>query len=131
MKHSKEYYERKFAEIKDYADLKGLENPYGSSLTKFISDYEAVKDEGSKNVMKDLKYYLQYETSYNTARAMLQKVREFGGPEKLRELKGMNTRAFAEKYLEQLKADQEEAKAMFGDGYSEMIGIWWFGSSAR
>ena len=81
--------------------------------------------------MKDLKYYLQYETSYNTARAMLQKVREFGGSEKLKELKGMNTRAFAEKYLDKLKAEQEEAKAMFGESYSEMIGIWWFGSSAR
>ncbi len=131
MRHSQEFYERKFAEVKEYIEIKGLENPYGNSLTKFISDYEAIKDEGAKNVMKDLKYYLQYETSYNTARSMLQKVREFGGPEKLKELKGMNTRDFAERYLNELRIEQEQAKSIYGEGYSEMIGIWWFGSSPK
>ena len=128
MKHSQEFYERKFTEVKEYIEKKGLDNPYGNSLTKFISDYESIRDEGSKNVMKDIKYYIQYETSYQTARGMLQKVREFGGSERFKELKGMTTREFAEKYIDQLKADQAQARSMFGSSYSQMIGIWWFGS---
>lgn len=128
MKHSRDFYIRKYDEIKDYMAEKGIEDPYSGSLNKFISDYETVKDEGSKNVMKDLRYFAQYETSYQTARAMLHKVREFGGGEKLKDLKSMSTRDFAEKYLSELKAAQKEAESMFGKDYSAMIGIWWFGS---
>ena len=125
--HTLEYYEKKYAEIKEYSIETGVANPYGN-LTQFISDYQSVKNDGSKNVMKDIKYYMQHETSYKTARAMLAKVREFGGSEKLKDLKDMNTRVFAEKYLDQIKLDQEKAKSMYGDDYSEYIGIWWFGS---
>lgn len=127
MKHTKEYFKEKYREIIEYTMDKGIANPY-HSLDQFISDYEELRQAGSKNVMKDIKYYSQYEVSYDTARAMLHQAREFGGNEKLKELKGMTTREFAERYINELKAAQKEAKSMYGDAYSTYIGVMWFGS---
>ena len=127
MKHSIDFFKEKYLEIIDYTMEKGIENPY-HSLDQFIQDYEYLREEGSKNVMKDIKYYTQYEVSYNTARAMLQKTREFGGPEKFKELKGMTTQEFAAKYIDELRAAQKEAKSIYGDAYAGYIGVMWFGS---
>lgn len=127
MKHTREFYKEKYLEIIDYTMEKGIENPY-HSLDQFVQDYEYLRESGSKNVMKDIKYYTQYEVSYNTARAMLQKTREFGGPEKFKELKGMTTQEFAAKYIDELRAAQKEAKSIYGDAYAGYIGVMWFGS---
>ena len=127
MKHSIDFFKEKYLEIIDYTMEKGIENPY-HSLDQFVQDYEYLRESGSKNVMKDIKYYTQYEVSYNTARAMLQKTREFGGPEKFKELKGMTTQEFAAKYIDELRAAQKEAKSMYGDAYAGYIGVMWFGS---
>lgn len=125
--HTMEYFEKKYQEIRQYATDKGLEQPY-HDLYSFISDYEYMRLHGVKNITKEMKYYAQYEVSYDTARAMLSKAREFGGSEKFKELKGMTTREFAEKYLNELKAAQQEAKDMYGDAYAGYIGVMWFGS---
>lgn len=135
MAHTKEFYIKKYEEIKEYLAEKGVPNPY-NNLTSFISDYESIKEDGSKNVMREIKYYAQYETSYKTARGMLAKVREFGGTERLGDLKSMSTRDFAEKYLGELKKAQAEAAASYSKDNSslggftpkEWIGVWWFGS---
>lgn len=127
MKHSIDFFKEKYLEIIDFTMEKGIENPY-HSLDQFIQDYEYLRESGSKNVMKDIKYYTQYEVSYNTARAMLQKTREFGGPEKFKELKGMTTQEFAAKYIDKLRAAQKEAKTIYGDAYAGYIGVMWFGS---
>lgn len=127
MKHSFDFFKEKYLEIINYTMEKGIENPY-HSLGQFVQDYEYLRESGSKNVMKDIKYYTQYEVSYNTARAMLQKTREFGGPEKFKELKGMTTQEFAAKYIDELRAAQKEAKSIYGDAYAGYIGVMWFGS---
>jgi len=127
VRHTKEYFKEKYREVIEYTMDKGIENPY-HSLDQFIQDYEYLRESGSKNVMKDIKYYTQYEVSYDTARAMLHQAREYGGNEKLKELKGMTTREFAEKYINELRAAQKEAKSMYGDAYSAYIGVMWFGS---
>lgn len=127
MKHSIDFFKEKYLEIIDYTMEKGIENPY-HSLDQFIQDYEYLREEGSKNVMKDIKYYTQYEVSYNTARAMLKKTKEFGGPEKFKELKRMTTQEFAAKYIDELRAAQKEAKSIYGDAYAGYIGVMWFGS---
>lgn len=125
--HTMEYFEKKYQEIRQYAIDKGLEQPY-NNINSFISDYEYMRLHGVKNITKEMKYYAEYEVSYDTARAMLSKAREFGGTEKFKELKGMTTREFAEKYLNELKAAQKEAKDMYGDAYTGYIGVMWFGS---
>lgn len=128
-KHNTDFYVEKYKEITNYALDKGLEVPY-RNLTEFINDYEAIRASGSKRVMAELKYYAQYETSYETARAMLAQTKEMGDPMKLKELKSMSTRAFAEKYSEQIKAAYKEAKKMFGssDAAALYIGRVWYGS---
>lgn len=125
--HTMEYFEKKYQEIRQYAIDKGLEQPY-HNINSFISDYEYMRLHGVKNITKEMKYYAQYEVSYDTARAMLAKAREYGGKEKLKELKGMTTRTFAAKYINELKAEQNEAKDMYGDAYAGWIGVMWFGS---
>ena len=125
--HTMEYFEKKYQEIRQYAIDKGLEQPY-HDINSFISDYEYMRLNGVKNITKEMKYYAQYEVSYDTARAMLAKAREFGGTEKLKELKGMKTREFAAKYIDKLKAEQKEAKDIYGDAYTGYIGVMWFGS---
>ena len=134
--HTMEYFEKKYQEIRQYAIDKGLEQPY-HDINSFISDYEYMRLHGVKNITKEMKYYAQYEVSYDTARAMLSKAKEFGGTEKLKELKSMTTREFAGKYLNELKAAQEQAQEMFGDKINpktgkferiEYIGVMWFGS---
>lgn len=125
--HTMEYFEKKYQEIRQYAIDKGLEQPY-NNINSFISDYEYMRLHGVKNITKEMKYYAQYEVSYDTARAMLSKAREFGGTEKLKELKGMTTREFAGKYINELKAAQKEAKDTYGDAYAGYIGVMWFGS---
>ena len=136
VKHSIDFFEAKYRDIIDYTREKGIENPY-HSLNQFISDYEDLRKKGSKNVMKDIKYFTQHEVSYNTAKAMFEKVKEFGGPEKLKDLKDMKTQDFAAKYLDELKASQEEAYTMYGNSINpktgkyeriEYIGVMWFGS---
>ncbi len=136
MKHTKEFFKEKYHEFIDYSLDTGTYNPY-VNLDQFISDYEELREGGSKNVMKDIKYYARHEVSYKTARAMLQQAREFGGTEKLKDLQDTSTRAFADKYLKQLKEAQKEAYAMFGDKINpktgqyeriEYIGVMWFGS---
>lgn len=127
MKHSIDFFKEKYLEIINYTMENGIENPY-HSLGQFVQDYEYLRESGSKNVMKEIKYYTQYEVSYNTARAMLQKTREFGGPEKFKELKGMTTQEFAAKYIDELRAAQKEAKSIYGDAYAGYIGVMWFGS---
>ena len=127
VRHTKEYFKEKYREVIEYTMDKGIENPY-HSLDQFIQDYEYLRESGSKNVMKDIKYYTQYEVSYDTARAMLRQAREYGGNEKFKELKGMTTREFADKYINELRAAQKEARSMYGDAYSAYIGVMWFGS---
>lgn len=127
MKHSKEYFKEKYREFVEYSMETGTDNPY-HNLDQFINDYEELRESGSKNVMKDIKYFAKHEVSYQTARAMLQQVREFGGKEKFNELKDTPTRVFADKYLDELKAAQKEAQAMFGDEAAHYIGVMWFGS---
>ena len=127
VKHSIDFFKEKYLEIIDYTMEKGIENPY-HSLNQFIRDYETLRKKGSKNVMKEIKYFTQHEVSYNTARAMLQKVREYGGTETLKDLKDMKTPEFAAKYIDELRAAQKEAKSIYGDAYSGYIGVMWFGS---
>ena len=136
VKHTKEFFKEKYHEFVDYSIDTGTYNPY-FTLDQFISDYEELREAGSKNVMKDIKYFARHEVSYKTARAMLKQAREFGGTEKLRDLQDTSTRTFAERYLDELKAAQKEAYAMYGDRINpktgkyeriEYIGVNWFGS---
>ena len=124
-RHSTDFYVQKYKEIKGYILDKGLDDPY-SNLTDFINDYESMRREGSKNVMKDLKYFSQHETSYKTARAMLAKAREFGSDLKLEDLKDMSTREFAELYYDQIKAEMKGFKT--SSAAAMYIGRTWYGS---
>lgn len=129
MSHTLEFYKKKYRELQDFADLKGIESPY-RNIDEFISDYQDVAL-SSKNVMKDMKYNLQYETSYKTALAELRTLREIGDDStKLKELKQMSTRDFAEQHRDQIMADYNVFKKNVGSSSAAkaMISTYWFGS---
>lgn len=129
MSHTIDFFKRKFAELNDFATSKGIMFPY-ANLDEFISDYKDVSL-SSKNVMKDMKYNLQYETSYKTALSELRVIRELGDTEtKLVELKRMGTREFAELHKDDIMFDYEVFKKYSGSakGALAMISRYWFGS---
>lgn len=127
MKHTIDFYVQKYREYIDYTISEGSENRY-NSLEQFISGYEYYRGQGVKNVMKELKYLTKHVTSYKTARAMLKKAREFGDKRKLKDFQDIETPEFADQYLDELRAEQKEAKSIYGNAYAGYIGVTWFGS---
>lgn len=130
-KHSERYYREKYSEIVKFAKEKGINNPY-KNLNEFRMDYNDIKDSGSKNVMYEMKYNLQYDTSIKTARQELGILKELGLEKgvKLKDLKKMSTQDFAAKYQEQI---EDEYWQLRNSGVSAskakfLISTYWFGS---
>ncbi len=76
--HSVKFWNNKFRELKRYAREKGIDFPFGSKR-EFISDWTALSQElsdGKGEVMREMKYGLQYATKYKVARAERQALRE-------------------------------------------------------
>lgn len=127
VKHTEEFYRKKYREYIEYTIIDGGEDRY-HSLNGFISGYEYYRNKGVKNVMKELKYLSKHVTHYETARAMLKKAKEFGDTRKLKDFQDIATYEFADQYIDELRAEQKEAKSMYGNAYDGYIGVMWFGS---
>lgn len=127
VKHSIDFFKQKYREYVEYTMTEGS-NCYYKNLNEFISAYENYRGQGVKNVMKELKYLSKYSTPSKTARAMFQKVKKYGGHERLKDLRNMNPREFASRYTDELKEEQKEAKSIYGDEFVGYIGVDWFGS---
>lgn len=129
-KHSNEFYVKKYMEIKEYADKKGISFPY-KSVREFQSDWNAIRADGVKNVDRAIKYGLQYSTDYKTALAEYKALKQSGiDTVKLKTLKEMKTREFAEEYSDQLSQmyHTKRAEGMTGDQAGAFISTYWFGS---
>lgn len=132
--HSALFWDRKYRELRRYASERGIEFPF-TSQREFISDWTAIsqESEGSGEVMKEMKYGLQYATRYKTARAERKALMDAGIPEEdmpsFRDLKTMSTREFAEKHKDTLLARYNELKkTMKANEAADIISAEWFGS---
>lgn len=132
--HSALFWDRKYKELRRYASEKGIEFPFASQR-EFISDWTAIsqESEGSGEVMKEMKYGLQYATRYKTARAERKALMDAGIPEEdmpsFRDLKTMSTREFAEKHKDTLMAYYNELKKTKSAAQAaDIISAEWFGS---
>ena len=75
--HTAAFWQTKWNEVKRYAASHDIRNPI-KSKSEFISIWMTISQEGeTKDIMREIKYGLEYDTSYSVARAMRQKVREF------------------------------------------------------
>ena len=75
--HTAAFWQTKWNEVKRYAASHDIKNPI-KSKSEFISIWMTISQEGeTKDIMREIKYGLEYDTSYKVARAMRQKVREF------------------------------------------------------
>ena len=77
--HTAEFWQRKWNELKSYAKSRGVNVKNAiRSKREFISDWMALSmDPGVKDIMREIKYGLEYDTPYKTARQMRKKVLEY------------------------------------------------------
>lgn len=134
--HSAAFWDRKYKELRRYARDKAIEFPF-TSQREFISDWMAISQEteGNKSgeVLKEMKYGLQYATRYKVALAERRALIDAGVPDEdlpsFRELKTMSTREFAEKNKDTLmKRYNELKKTMRPEQAAEELSAEWFGS---
>lgn len=128
--HSRYFWNKKYKEIKQYARDQGVAFPY-KSKREFISDWESLRRDGIKDVDREMKYSLKYQTSFKTALAEKRALNtaDIKAP-KFSELKKMSTKDFAEKYSKALEDNYKELKASgkTGKEAAEFISTYWFGS---
>ena len=137
VKHSAEFWARKYAEMKQFSLDNGI--PV-LSPNELISAWEAEVQAGSRNPGRDLKYSLRYNTDYKTARHMLQMARSLGDTtSQLKAFQTMSTQDFYDLYSNEIdkayqaKKKEIESRADYsghGASYAAQIFIsqYWFGS---
>lgn len=127
--HTEEFYMKKYKELKQFADDKNITFPY-KNIREFKSTWNALREDGIKNVDKAMKYGLQYETGYKTALAEYRVAKELGIDVKLKELKQMTTTDFAERNQSKIMQmyHDKRAEGLTGDQAGAFISTYWFGS---
>lgn len=127
--HSQEFYDKKFKEIKQFAEDKGIDFPF-KSRREFISTWNALKEDGIKQIDRTIKYSLQYNTDYKTALAEYKVSKELGLDYTFRGLKKLTTTEFAEQNQDRImdlyNAKKEEGMSAAQAG--AFISTYWFGS---
>lgn len=130
-KHNEKFYRQRYKEIINFTKEKGIANPY-KNINDFIFDYNDIQASGSKRVMYDLKYSLQYDTSREVARAEMRVLKELKLDKgvKIRDLKKMSTIEFASIYQDKI---EDQYWSMRSQGLSSVqakafISNYWFGS---
>lgn len=129
--HSNKFFSKKWKELKAWAKKQMVKLPYANKW-QFEQDYYTTKEEGSKNVMGDIKYGLQYNTNYKTAKAEYNFLKEAGikADMKLKQLKLMTTAEFYEQYANEIENFRTDMRTL---GYNttvqnHLVAIHFFGS---
>ena len=127
--HSQEFWNKKYNEIREYANSKGITFPF-KSVREFESTWNALKEDGIKQIDRSIKYSLQYSTDYKTALAEYKVSKELGLDYTFRGLKKLTTTEFAEqnqdRIMELYNTKKEEGMSAAQAG--AFISTYWFGS---
>lgn len=131
-KHSKIFYKEKFSKYKKIVEYYGGSSLFGN-LNEFISNYNTLKDKNEKRIVEQLAYQTFYSTDYKTALAeykMLKKM-DPNATVRLKELKIMNSVAFATKYQNEImhayRSYMKQGKSAKEAG--ALVSQYWFGSN--
>lgn len=127
--HSQEFYDKKFKELKQYAEDKGIEFPF-KSKREFISNWNALKEDGVKQIDRAIKYGMQYSTDYKTALAEYRVSKELGLDYTFRGLKKLTTTEFAEQNQDRIMDlyNTKKNEGMSAAQAGAFISTYWFGS---
>lgn len=127
--HSQEFYNKKFNEIKQYAQDKGVDFPF-KSVREFESTWNALKEDGVKQIDRSIKYNLQYNTDYKTALAEYRVSKELGLDYTFRGLKKLTTTEFAEQNQDAIMDlyNAKKNEGMTAAQAGAFISTYWFGS---
>lgn len=126
--HSREFWADSYKKYK--SEVKKI-GGFVMKKEAFKSAYNALREEGSKTVLKDLVYGSKYGTRYNTALAEFRSLKNIGIKDiKLEEFKLMTTQDFAVTYSAQLADAYRDlrAKGVSGADAKLLISSQWFGS---
>lgn len=130
--HSKIFYIEKYSQYKNMVEYYGGSNQF-RDLNEFVSSYNSLKNANEKRIVDKLAYSSVYATDYKTALAeyrMLKKI-DPNATVRFKELKTMNTVAFATKYQNEI---MHEYRSYMKQGKSAkeagaLISQYWFGSN--
>lgn len=130
--HSKKFYIEKYSQYKNMVEYYGGSNQF-RNLNDFVSSYNLLKDANEKRIVDKLAYSSVYATDYKTALAeykMLKKM-DPNVTVRFKELKTMDTAAFATKYQNEImhayRSYMKQGKSAKEAG--ELISQYWFGSN--
>lgn len=127
-KHSKQFWDKNYKTYK--AEVKRI-GGFALKKSAYKAAYNALREEGSKNVQKDLIYGSKYGTKYKTALAEYRSLKGLGITGiKFEEFKIMTTQDFAEQYSSELDAAYRDLrmKGLSGADAKLLISAQWFGS---
>ena len=130
--HSKIFYKEKFSKYKNIVEYYGGSSLF-RNLNEFISSYNSLKDDNEKRIVEQLAYQTIYSTDYKTALAqykLLKKV-DPNVTVRLKELKIMDSAAFAAKYTNELKDAYKSYKNQgnLSKEAKALVSQYWFGSN--
>ncbi len=130
--HSRKFYVEKYSQYKNMVEYYGGSNQF-RNLNEFVSSYNLLKDANEKRIVDKLAYSSVYATDYKTALAeykMLKKM-DPNATVRFKELKTMDTAAFATKYQNEImhayRSYMKQGKSAKEAG--ALISQYWFGSN--
>ena len=130
--HSRKFYIEKYSQYKNMVEYYGGSSQF-RNRNEFISSYNAMREDKEKRIVDKLAYSAVYGTDYKTALAeykMLKKM-DPNATVRLKELKTMDTAAFATKYQNEImhayRSYMKQGKSAKEAG--ELISQYWFGSN--
>lgn len=133
IKHTRKFFRDKFIEIKNYCKRKGVIFPF-NSMDDLEATWERMREEGIKNIDKEIKYNVRYGTNYKSALKEYQRIKELGIEDnlKFKDIKTMTTTEFAEIYEGQIMDmyKQKKSEGMSGKDAGEFLSTFWFGSDS-
>ena len=130
--HSKIFYKEKFTKYKNIVEYYGGSSQF-RNLNEFISSYNSLKDDNEKRIVEQLAYQTFYSTDYKTALAEYKMLKKMDPniTVRFKELKTMDTAAFATKYQNEImhayRSYMKQGKSAKEAG--ELISQYWFGSN--
>ena len=130
--HSRKFYIEKYSQYKNMVEYYGGSSQF-RNLNEFVSSYNLLKDENEKRIVDKLAYSSVYATDYKTALAQYKLLKKLdpNATVRLKELKTMDSEAFAIKYSNELKDAYRSYKNQGNSAKeaSALLSQYWFGSN--
>ncbi len=125
-KHTNQFYKKQYIKYNDEVGSKTL----FKNFDQFKAAYQQAEMRGQKNITKNIVYETTYEISFDTYRAERDMMKKIGKRVPKRELLGMTTTEFAEKYSHEINVVYRSyiKQGKTASEAQDLISIYFFGS---